>query len=89
MPNQHIEINQAVRLGAVLFNAVSGLQPTLDKFANVKAIMDQVAVGGDWAAIEAQFGVPSGNGEIVYNLVTACNNALHTVEIETVTERLG
>lgn len=89
MADNHIEIQQAVRLGSMLFSAVSTLRPTHDRIENVKRIMDQVAAGGDWGALEAKFGVPAGKGETVYNLIAGAFTHLDHFDVLTTMDRLG
>lgn len=89
MANQHIEINQGMRLGSKLFSFVSSLRAVHDNGMSLKDIADQVAAGGDWEAFQSEFGIPAGQGDVVYNLLLGAVGALDNTAIIQFLDRLG
>lgn len=64
-----IPINTGQRLGAQLRSAVDQLNNATGQLARLKATMDTMTDGKDFATLESQVGLQSGDGEAVYNLV--------------------
>lgn len=86
----HIEIvSTASRLGADTRSMISQLQAVQDACDKVKAISDQVAAGGDWAALALKLGTTAAEAESVYNLVGSVNTELHATFITQALSRLG
>lgn len=69
MANSHIEITgTASRLSADVRSTIDQLEALQDRFSDLKAIMDQVALGGDWAALATKLGTTAAEAESVYNI---------------------
>ena len=56
--------------------AIDLLQQVKDKFAENKAVMDQMAMGGDFVTLGAYLGVSAADAEAVYNLWGSANGEL-------------
>lgn len=90
MANQHIVIvpgasplsQRTLTLIETVFNMV-------DQSRRVKAVYDQVASGGDFAALAEKLGTTTAEAEQVYNLVTSFNTALNNAVVTNLAHRLG
>lgn len=90
MASAHIEIpSTASRLSADVRSAIDRLQALQDDFASIKAIMDQVALGGDWASLATKLGITAGEAEAVYNLWGSGNTEVRATFLAQITARLG
>ncbi len=90
MATAHIEVvSTASRLGADVRTLITQLQRVVDDVDKVKAISDQVALGGDFAALAAKLGVTTDEAEAVYNLVGSVATELHGTFITQTLSRLG
>jgi hypothetical protein len=69
MATTYIPINTSVRLGASLRRAVDLLTTARDQLADLKAAMDTQVNGTDYSMVESQFGLQTGQGQTLYNLV--------------------
>lgn len=71
----HIEIDRTTRLGGRLGGIVDQLTNLRGSIVNFKAVADQLAIGGDWAALGAALGLTGSteeiedNAESIYNLL--------------------
>jgi hypothetical protein len=54
----------------------------------VEAMVLDTGSGPTWPQLEAEMGVPAGQGQTVYNLITGCDTALNNVSILLMTDRL-
>ena len=70
MAKNNITVNRSFRQGADLVSVVESFRNATDKLKQLKEIMDNMTDASDWTVIEAQFGVPVGKGEVIYNLVS-------------------
>jgi hypothetical protein len=89
MAVQYISIDSTKRLGSELRQAVNygtAFEQQLDK---LKDIMDTMIDGTDYSRLETDFGLATGKGETVYNLVTGSLTALRTGDLAGVIARLG
>lgn len=90
MSSVHIEITStASRLSADVRSAIDRLEALQDDFANVKAIMDQVAMGGDWATLATYLGTSAADAEAVYNLWGSANVEIAAAFLTQLQARLG
>lgn len=69
MANNFIGINLGTRLGSSLMSGSQNLNWSIDVLTSLKAAMDNMVAGADYSIVEAQFGIPAGKGQILYNLV--------------------
>ena len=90
MASTHIDIIAgASPQGNEMIQATRQLQTTADLFARLKAVFDQIATGGDWAAVATKLGTSSTDAELVYNLLGSVNVALHGADVVQFLSRLG
>lgn len=90
MASSHIEVvSTASRLGADVRSLIAQLQRVVDDCDKVKAIADQVAMGGDYAALATKLGVTADEAEAVYNLLGSVATELHGAFIAQTLSRLG
>ena len=86
----HIEVvSSASRLGADTRAFISNLQRVVDDIDKIKAISDQVALDGDWAALALKFGTTAAEAEAVYNLLGSMATELQATFITQTLSRLG
>ena len=90
MATAHIEVvSTASRLGTDVRTLITELQRVVDDVDKVKAISDQVALGGDFAALAAKLGTTTAEAEAVYNLIGSVATELHGTFITQTLSRLG
>lgn len=91
MASQHIYPNTSTRLGAELNGLVSQLKNISNDLPGLKAIMDQIASGGDWAALATEFGYSTAaDAETAYNLIASLTTGFAASSFITqVTTRMG
>jgi hypothetical protein len=69
----HIEIDRTTRLGARLGGIVETITSVQNQVANAKAVYDQLALDGDYAALAVALGLTGANApaeaEAIYNLL--------------------
>ena len=56
--SEHIEIVTMNRLGGKLRQAVDNLSAAVSQLSQIRDVMEGVAQGGDYAAVEKEFGLP-------------------------------
>ena len=95
MASTHIEIRStASRLGSDYRTAITCLQNAVDLYEKIKDISDQVAAGGDWAALAAKLGFSDDqdgydDAQAVYNLLGSVVVELNATFIPQWLARLG
>lgn len=90
MASTHIEIvSTASRLGSDTRAFISELQRVLDAVDKIKSVADQVAFGGDYAALATKLGTTAAEAESVYNLIGSVQTELHATFIVQALSRLG
>ena len=76
--NSHIEITgTASRYAARMRSLVDQMRTVQELSQQQKDIGDQIAMGGDWAALATELGVTAAEAEAVYNLLGSANTELH------------
>ena len=65
-----IDLTTGKRLAYKLREVVDQSQKYVEQGAALKAAMDQMIDGTDYSRIEAEFGLATGKGAIVYNLLS-------------------
>ncbi len=77
----------------VLKDYVNTLRRAYELGSRVKAMMDHNNDGAVFTDIETMFGLPSGKGQIVYNLVNgsigSMEGSFQVADAKTITEQLG
>lgn len=90
MATAHIEVvATASRLGSDIRQLIAQLQRVVDDCDKCKAISDQVALGGDWAALATKLGTTAQDAEAVYNLLGSVNTELHGAFVTQLLGRCG
>ena len=88
--NSHIEITgTASRYAARMRSLVDQMRTVQELSQQQKDIGDQIAMGGDWAALATELGVTAAEAEAVYNLLGSANTELHGTFIGQMLSRLG
>lgn len=90
MASSHIEISgTASRLSADVRQSIDTLRRVQADWQRIKDIMDQVALGGDYAALAIKLGTSETDAQAVYNLWGSANTEVHATFITQVLARLG
>lgn len=98
MAVEYIATNTSKRLGADLRQAVHALKEVRSDFRELKAVMETMIdydpeLPADspvkFATLETEFGLPTGRGETVYNLVAGSLVSLEASDVNNVIIRLG
>lgn len=90
MTSSHIEVvASASRLGADIRQLIAQLQAVVDLCDKCKVISDQVALGGDYAALAEKLGTTQADAESVYNLLGSVDGELHGTFVAQALARLG
>lgn len=76
MPVNYITVDQSKRMGAELLAIVEQLRSSQDKLRQHKEMMDNMTDGITYANIETQYGIPTGKGDDLYNLVAGAVSEL-------------
>lgn len=94
MASTHILITgTAGSLSANVRSFVDRLNDLVNDGKDIKEVMDQVAAGGDWAALATYLGLSGEdaetNAEAVYNMMGSVNTELAGLFIAQLTSRCG
>lgn len=90
MASAHIEITgSAGRYASRMRQLVDQLGSVVELAEQQKAVGDQIALGGDWAALAVELGVTAEQAEAVYNLLGSVVVELHGTFITQMLGRLG
>jgi len=90
MASAHIDVTgTASRLSAEVRRAVDDLAALQGTWQEIKNVMDQVAYGGDYAALGTYLGVTAGEAESIYNMWGSSNAEIRATFLAQVQARLG
>ena len=96
MPQDYVKIDAGLttqKFAGDFINAIASLRSTIDQLEKMKGLMDHMTNGVLFTDIEVQFGLPTGQGQTVYNLVSGALGAMKgTVQSSdgvTLIERVG
>ena len=90
MGSSHIEVAAtASRFSADVRQLIAQLQSVVDLCDKCKAVSDQIAMGGDWAALAEKLATTQAEAESVYNLLGSVDGELHGTFITQALARLG
>jgi hypothetical protein len=89
MAVQYISINSTKRLGSELRQAVNYGHAFDQSVLKLKEIMETMIDGTDYSRLETEFGLATGKGETVYNLVTGAVTDVSGTNITQLLIRLG
>jgi len=77
MASAYIDIStSASRISSQARSAIDTLRRVKDDWNNLKLVLDQVALGGDYTALAGYLGVNAAQAEAVYNLWGSANAEL-------------
>jgi hypothetical protein len=76
MPVNYITVDAARKQGGELLTIIENLRYYQDRLRQEKEKMDNMTDGVTYAAIETQYGIPTGKGDEVYNLVSGASSEL-------------
>jgi hypothetical protein len=85
----YIKVDISKRLGADLRQAVVHGAEFDERLHRLKDVMDTMIDGTDYSRLETEFGVATGQGETVYNLVAGAATDTAGVNITQLLNRLG
>lgn len=89
MATTYIATNTTRRLGADLRQAVHALKEARSDFRELKATMETMIDASDYTLLETEFGLPTGQGQTVYNLVSGALTDMEASNINQTVIRLG
>lgn len=96
MPLDYIKINTEIsteKFAADLINAIGALRNAIDQLEKCKALMDHMNNGIVFTDIETHFGLPSGTGQTIYDLLNgtlgAMKGTFQNADAVTLMERVG
>ena len=89
MANTHIAVDQSIRLGQQLRRCVDMTREVIDLHEKLKDVADQAADAPVWTGVEDALGVPTGDGETVYNLLAGSLAAINVAAVNNFLDRLG
>jgi hypothetical protein len=77
MASAYIDIStSASRISSQARSAIDQLKRVKDDWNNLKLMLDQIALGGDYTALAGYLGVNAAQAEAVYNLWGSANAEL-------------
>jgi len=76
MPVNYITIDRSKNMGGELLNIIEQLRLYQDKLRQHKELMDNMTDGVTYLNIETQYGVATGKGDDLYNLVAGAVSEL-------------
>ena len=76
MAINNITVNRSFILGSQLASLVESQNNIIATMRKIKSQMDNMTNASDWTVIEAQFGIPAGKGQTVYNLIAGALSEL-------------
>lgn len=89
MATSYIATNTAKRLGADLRQFVHALKEARSDCRELKAVMETMIDAGNYALLETEFGIATGQGETTYNLVSGALTDMEAANINQTVIRLG
>ena len=89
MAVNHVPIDTGKRLGARLRRTADLARELLEMLAETKAVMEAQIDGADYAAVEAQYGLPAAKGQAAYNLVAGAKAAVDVAAVRQLADWLG
>lgn len=93
MAKDYIKIDNSAPQAALLRSYISALRSAYNLGTQCKAIMTHNNDGVDFSPIETLFGLPTGKGQTVFNLVNgsigSMDAAFQVSDAKTITEQVG
>ena len=90
MASAYINVsNSATSHSGELLSFIRQLRQLSEQAAELKGRYDQMAMGGDWAALATYLNLSQADAEAIYNLMGSVNTELHAAFITQLTARAG
>ena len=90
MASAYIDISStATTHSAELFGFISQLRQLVEQSQELKDRYDQMAMGGDYAALAGHLGLSEADATAIYNLIGSVNGELHADFIPQLLARAG
>jgi hypothetical protein len=89
MPIDNVTVNVTSSQGAQLKSLQNLINQARNLARQIAEQMNQQTDGTTFTAIETQFGLPSGDGETVYNLTVALTGATGLLEVAGIVQFCG
>lgn len=89
MASNHVAIDTTKRLGGRLRRTVDLARELIELLAEAKAVMEAQVDVADYAAVEAQYGLPAGRGQTAYNLVAGALARVDHASVRQLVDWLG
>lgn len=89
MAQDFIAVDKTQNMGADLLTAKETLRNVTDRLQWIKDTMDHNVADPDYADIETLFGIPTGEGQTVYNLVSGTVAQLDNADVLALFSRVG
>jgi len=89
MAANHIPVDQGKRLGQQLRRLIDMQREVLQLNEKLKDIMETQIDTADYTLVATEFGLPSGKGETVYNLVAGMYSAVNVSAVNQAIDWMG
>jgi hypothetical protein len=89
MASTHIEIATQTRSSAYIRQYVDDVARVVAEGAQLVRVLNAAATGGDYTAVEALYGLPTGTGQTVYNLVVGAESTIRSANTTALITQLG
>jgi hypothetical protein len=89
MADNFIPLDITKRLGNQLRTVIDTLRAALDGLEKHTETMTQQTDGTIWTTVEQEYGVPAGEGEAVYNLVSGAQAAVNVPAVQQLLSYMG
>ncbi len=92
MPIDFIKVDPGLstqKYAGDLISAIGSLRSAWNSIKRIKEIMDHNTDGADFAPVATLFGLPTGNGDEVYNLVAGALASLDDADPQALISRVG
>lgn len=82
MTTARIQVNGSKNMGQQVLEAVSLVRQAQAQVDRIKSVAAQSSFGNDWAAFEAEFGLPANSGQNFFTLFNSMGDFLHAAPID-------
>jgi hypothetical protein len=90
MPADFIAVDRNAKYGRDVSDVIRSILDVENRLGDLKARLDHMTDGADYSQIETHCGVPTGNGDELYNVIAGAITELGgDTNIRTLIERFG
>lgn len=89
MPKDFISVDQATKYGSHVISLRNSLKRVLDEAEFLKLTADHNVADPDYTQMDTMFGVGTGNGQTLYNVLASVYSQLSHTDIQTFIHRFG